>query len=289
MGQSVRNLRLDERERVMQIEGWRYYNHAALPDTPPHVTVDLSPIKSGDIWKIHKGCFLARWITDYDCPEATNWWYVIKDSSFNIADLKSKRRYEITKGKRFFSVRQIDPKCYKKDIYDIQVKAYSAYPAKYRPTVDCEALFEEIEEWKYYRFYGAFSNEDGTLCGYAWLNRNGNYIYYAFHKVFPECEKQGINAAIVAQILEDHEEELSSGAYLCDGSRNVSHETHFQDYLEKYFGFRKAYCKLHICYRTGVTPIIKILYPFRALFRGLDSISLFHNLNSVLKMEELSR
>lgn len=251
--------------------------------------VDLAPIESGAIWKIHRGCFLARWITDYDCPQTTNWWYIIKDSPFNMANLKSKRRYEITKGKRFFFVRQVDPRCYKNEIYDIQVKAYSTYPAKYRPIVDFDNLLKEIDEWNYYRFYGAFSNESGALCGYAWLNRDGIYIYYAFHKVFPECERQGINAAIVAQILEDHEEELSNGTYLCDGSRNVSHETHFQDYLEKYFGFRKAYCKLHICYKSGIRTIINILYPFRGLLLWFDSISFFHNLNSVLKMEEISR
>ena len=273
----------------MQINGWRYYNHAALPDVPPHVSADLRPIEDGSIWGIHKGCYLARWISDYDCPKETNWWYVIKDHPFNIEDLKSKRRYEINKGKKFFRVEQIDPKCCKEEIYTIQTKAYSAYPEKYRPTVCKDTLFKEIEKWRYSYFYGAFSNEDGALCGYAWLNRTDNYIYYAFHKVVPEYEKKGINAAIVAQILEDLKDDLDHGCYLCDGSRNVAHETHFQDYLEKYFGFRKAYCRLHVCYKPGIDILIKVLYPFRSMLTVLDSVPFIHNLNSVLKMEELRR
>lgn len=34
----------------MSINGWRYYNHAAIPTTPPHIEPDLNPIDSGIIW-----------------------------------------------------------------------------------------------------------------------------------------------------------------------------------------------------------------------------------------------
>ena len=41
----------------MKIEGWKYYNHAALPQTAPHKIPDLRPIESGDIWKTGGGLF----------------------------------------------------------------------------------------------------------------------------------------------------------------------------------------------------------------------------------------
>lgn len=34
----------------MQIEGWKYYNHAMLPTSEPHEIPDMRPIESGDIW-----------------------------------------------------------------------------------------------------------------------------------------------------------------------------------------------------------------------------------------------
>lgn len=271
----------------MQINGWRYYNHAAMPSVPPHEQIDDTPLVNGQIWRIHSGTLLARWVTDWDSTVPTNWWYIIKDTRFDMSSLKSKRRYEINKGVNFFQVFMINPKDYKEEIYQIQIEAYADYPEKYRPNVDKEKLFKEIDNWEFYRFYGAFHKETGELCGYAWLNRNDIYIYYAFHKVKPVYEKNGINAAIVAYILKDHEEELMSGVYICDGSRSVSHETNFQNYLEKYFGFRKAYCTLHIKYRTGFGIVIKCLFPFRRILRKMDNVSFIHNINSILLMEEI--
>lgn len=36
----------------MQIDGWRYYNHAAVPTTPPHENAYISPIEDASIWKV---------------------------------------------------------------------------------------------------------------------------------------------------------------------------------------------------------------------------------------------
>ena len=70
-----------------------------------------------------------------------------------------------------------------------------------------------------------------------------------------------------------------------DGARAISHETHFQDYLEKYFGFRRAYCHLHVKYKWWVLLAVKALYPFRTMIEKSKS-SLAHNITGVLRMEE---
>ena len=36
----------------MSIEGWKYYNHAAVPTTAPHEKINFSALKSGEIWSI---------------------------------------------------------------------------------------------------------------------------------------------------------------------------------------------------------------------------------------------
>lgn len=41
----------------MQIEGWKYYNHATIPTTAPHEIPDLRAVENGDVWKIG-GVFL---------------------------------------------------------------------------------------------------------------------------------------------------------------------------------------------------------------------------------------
>ena len=36
----------------MQIDGWKYYNYAAIPTTAPHEPVNMLPIEDGSIWKV---------------------------------------------------------------------------------------------------------------------------------------------------------------------------------------------------------------------------------------------
>lgn len=43
----------------MQIDGWKYYNHAAIPTTAPHEIPNISPITDGSIWK--SGGVLRYW------------------------------------------------------------------------------------------------------------------------------------------------------------------------------------------------------------------------------------
>ncbi len=269
------------------MEQWRYYNHALIPTTPPHIAPNTDGLR--ERLKKEKSALFARWTEDFDCGYETDWWYVIKDTPFDLSALKAKRRYEINKGIKNFEVRKIDPKEYKEEIYEIQIKAYSQYPEKYRPTVVREKLFQAIDFWQFSSVYGAFHLESGTMVGYAALNQKECYVDYAVHKVIPEYEPFAINAAIVYKILVDCEELLTSGGYLCDGARNIIHETGFQDYLEKYFGFRKAYCKLCIRYKPLIGVAVKFTFPFRKILQRMGSIGLVHKVNGILKMEEAKR
>lgn len=277
----------------MKIDGWNYYNHAALPTCMPHEKVNLTPIKSGEIWKLQGKPLLARWTSDFDCGKETNWWYVIKDKPFDISQVKAKRRYEINKGNKNFDVRLICPQEYKEEIYKIHVEAFSVYPIKYRPFVNKENLFRDIDSWSgVFLAYGAFdlTSGDNTLCGYSLLKiKSDKCISFSVQKTIPKFEKQGVNSALVYKILQDQGEFLKNGGYIFDGERNINHETKFQDYLEKYFLFRKAFCNLHRVYKPKVAFVIKLLYPFRKLLIKFDNFKTLHKINALLKMEYIYR
>lgn len=276
----------------MNIDGWKYYNRAAIPATLPTQETNLAPLQDGSIWKIGEGgALFARWSTNFDCSEKTSWWYVVKDDPFDINLLKSKRRYEINKGNKNFEVKLIAPQEYKEDILNVQVAAFSAYPEKYRPKVDVQKFKKEIDEWpRTYRVFAAFSRENDELCGYALLREHeSKWVEFNVLKTNPKSEPLAVNAAIVYAIMEYYNEILQKGGIICDGERSVSHETKFQDYLEKYFCFRKAYCKLNIKYRSRIKLLVKIAYPFRALLKQLDGIGFIHQVNAVLKMESIIR
>lgn len=227
---------------------------------------------------------LARWTTDYDCGYETSWWYVIKDTPFDITTLKAKRRYEIKKGMKNFEVRRIDPIEYLEELFYVQVCALESWPKKYRPNVEKENFKREVLNWSNDIVYGGFDRETNQLCGYANLHECSKHIDFRILRVVPEYERKGINFAMVEKILEDNNSRFGKTFYINDGSRAIRHETAFQDYLEKYFGFRKAYCKLHILYRFPVNIFVKILWPFRKKIK--NNTHLGSLICAILRMEE---
>ena len=279
------------------IKDWRYYNHAAVSALPPHMEPDLIPIKDGSIWCLNgKRPLLAKYTTNFDCGFETNWWYVIKDSPFDISALKTKRRYEITKALRFFDVREINPVEHSEALAKVQETAFSAYPAKYRPAFNKDSFIKALVGWEQQiregvlKVFGAFYKETNELVGYSYIIVDKTYLNFAVQKTNPAFEKYNVNAALVNCVLEACNDKLSRDYYVCDGSRAINHETHFQDYLEKYFGFRKAYCRLHLAYPPSCKIMVALLYPFRRIVAMLGRcLGTAHYLSVILKMEEIAR
>lgn len=272
------------------MQGWKYYHRAALPTTPPHEIPNLSPLEDGSIWSIDdKKPLMARWTSDFDQGEETNWWYVIKDTPFDPSLLKAKRRYEINKGIKNFEVKAISPCEHLEALYEVQIAALSGYPKRNRFTISKEAFFRDMGRTENYVYFGAFSRKTGKLLGFASVFCQSSWLDFRVLKADPAAEREGVNAALVEGLLRYFQELLQQGIYISDGIRSIHHETAFQDYLEKYFGFRKAYCKIHIKYHPRIKPVIGLLYPFRKLLGALDFIGAVHQINSVLRMEELVR
>ena len=274
------------------INEWKYYNNALIPITPPHVNPSV-PEKN--FWKTLKSigggrskkALFARWTTDFDCGYETDWWYVIKDDVFDISKLKAKRRYEINKGKKNFEVREIKAEEYADEIYEITSIVYQQYPDSYRPVIHEAEFKKSLCGWNSFRVYGAFHKESGKLCGYSWLKVYDSYVDFCVLKALPNYERLGINAAIVEKIVMDFNFKLGKDFYICDGARSTLHETAFQNYLEKYFGFRKAYCNLHMKYRLSIAIIVQLIYPFRNQIKKEGK--LFSKIKTVLFFEKVAR
>lgn len=276
----------------MNTSTWEYYNHALIPVQPPTIPADTAAMKQPSFWNATPAGtpLLARWTEDFDCAEQTGWWYIIKDEPFDISALKAKRRYEINRGSKYFDVHIIAPEEYKEALYSVQVAAFSAYPKKYRPTVNKAQFMQDVSHWDPYVVFGAFYRETNELAGYTLVTHSGeSWAGLQVQRTMPEYEKYQVNAALVAKVLSHYSDFLAKGGIICDGARSINHETNFQDYLEKYFGFRKAYCKLCIAYNPKIKWAIKLLYPIRRWLEKMDAIDMVHQINSVLKMEELSR
>ena len=112
-------------------------------------------------------------------------------------------------------------------------------------------------------YIGAFLKETGDLVGYGIYEVHEDWVLQSVIKTDPDYLKCNTNAALVAFALERYFGDGFSIKYLTNGTKNVLHETNYHEYLMKYFGFRKAYCRLHIKYRGWVGAVVAVLYPFR--------------------------
>lgn len=153
--------------------------------------------------------------------------------------------------------------------------------------MNAETFMERLKKWKDDVVYGGFEQKSGRLEAYARLMEYKNHLDFSVLRANPEFERKGINAAMVAAIVEDYNERLNQDFYINDGTRAIRHETAFQDYLEKYFGFRKAYCRLNIKYRFPVGIAVSLLYPMRNKLNRESKLGSL--VSALLQMEEIRR
>jgi len=272
------------------MEGWNFYNHAFIPATAPHEEPDISFIESGKIWKCKEKAFFARFTTDFDCGYETPFWCCIKDDAFDIDSLKAKRRYEVNKGNKNYYTKKLFPNDIE-SMYTVYLESIKGYS---NPSIEAKEDF--AVKWlkslssENTLMLGAFSKDTDLLCGFAHIPMHGRYIPISSFKTMVCEEKNGVNFALAYGICEYFREKLEKKeVYLCDGYRNILHETNFQNWLIKYFGFRRAYCNLHLIYRPIFGFFIKIAFPFKKLIIRIVPKSFGAYFKAIFNMEEWSR
>lgn len=277
---------------------WEYYNHALVPTTAPHRTPDTSWMRSPKEWKKRSGGkypLFARWITDFDCQEETKWWYCIKDDRFDLASLKYKRRRVVNQGLQWVEVKLILPCVYAEEMAEINLAARQGYGENLDLKSEKEVLMQEFSFFTDHsklgnkEFTGAFLKETGRMIGYGIYEIFDDWVDQSVIKTHPDYLKYNVNAALAYFAVERYMGDAFSVRYISNGSKNISHETNYHEYLIKYFGFRKAYCRLHIRYRFPAGLIVKALYPFRSRISRKSDKKLIRNIASILYMEEIHR
>ena len=270
----------------MKIDGWQYYNHAAIPTCAPNEFPNLKPIEDGTIWKIDGGIpLLARWTTDWNCGYKTEWWYTILDHPFDIMEIKHHYRTQIRKGLKHFSCRRIFPAEYAADMAQISLRDFETYPKSYRPSTTYEKEVQNFKRWKKMT-WGAF-NEENKLCAFNGCTDHGTYISLDQSKSLPEWQKYELNAALIYTVLNSLSSELHNGKFISNGQRNLYHITNYNEDLCRKFGFHKAYCNLRVVLNPKIKQIIRVCVPYSKTIYKFNKYSLFHKLGVVLKMLEI--
>lgn len=245
------------------------------------------------IGKARSDVFFLQYITAFDVAEPTEWWFTIKDDEYDLSKLQSKKRYEITKAHKFCSAEEINPLECIEELFECYKESFTAYPERYRPKEinfeDFSKLIQNLYQSDKNEFYATRFIETNKIIGFLIINHKGQFIGLTQQKTNPSYEKYNSNASLIDFVLTKYNEQLRAGNYIfTNGSRSIKHETNFNAYLEKYFGFRKAYAKLHVVYKFPFGIIVKLLKPFRKLFEHTEN-PLIYNLYCVLKMDSFAR
>lgn len=273
---------------------WEYYNHALVPTLPPHIDPDISWMKDSDRWKEYAGGkmpLFARWVSNFDCTEETEWWCIIKDTPFDIMSLKSNRRSLITRGLKRVDVKVIIPADYAEQMSNILVKEWKYYDDSYEEGNDRQKLTDDFKKLTMKNlgnaeYLGAFLKDTDTMIGYAIYNLFDDWIEYSVVKTDPEYLNTQVNAALAYFGVERY---MRPGIkYIHGGWRTMIHESNYQEYLMKNFGFRKAYCKLHIQYRPLMQIAVNVLYPLRGMIKKVKN-KWIYTVWCALQQEEIRR
>lgn len=236
---------------------WRYYKYMIQCVGDPRNNVEISREEQRALFDQHKNAILLRYTTCFDCAQDQNWFFCLKDTPYDFESLKSKRKNVVRKGINNFTVREIKASDYVQELCELTNDAYQGYENPNKVTyAQTEKKARGIDAREDYFVLGAFCNEDQKLAGYVWCHVNGKWITMSEQKALRSYESKGVNAALCHGLCTLYNEQFSD-CILCDGERNVLHKTAFQDYLIKYFGFRYAYCKLHIVFNPRFDLLIR--------------------------------
>jgi len=244
---------------------WRKYNGALIPISPPHVQVDISNVTL----KVKEtNSYFARWTSNFDCDKETEFWHVICDESLPIESLSRNTRSKVRRGLKKCSIRLVD----RSIILDQGFECYKAAVLSYNTTLNLKTKSEfrtdisELEgSWDFWAVF--YKNR---IIGYSQNRLMDDYCDYSTIKLHPSYLSFYSSYVLFFTMNEYYLDELRF-KYVNDGARNLLHNTNIQDFLISKFGFRKAYCILHLKYSSTFKLLVTFIYPFRFVFYAFNN------------------
>jgi len=269
------------------MNNWRKYNGALIPTTPPHIEVDLIDIEK----KIQEeDAYFARWTSNFDQIEKTEFWYVICDRFIPISDLSKNTKNNTRRGLKRCRIEKVSVQYIIDHCYFVYKAAFDNYNGHLTPMTEKE--FQE-EYSKYtnkdiWEFWVVYEKESEILIAYSRNKIEFNQCEFCTTKFHPKYLRKYYPSEALFYSMNEYYLSKRNFKYLNDGARSISHETNIQSFLMQKFKFRKAFCKLNIIYSPKVKFILSIIYPFKSVF-SLLKFGPFVKINILINQEVIRR
>lgn len=264
---------------------WKNYQGALIPDTPPHHNITLSREEQKQLLK-ESGAYFLRWTSDFETPQETSFWYIIKDSTPSLEELSANTRSKVRRGLKNCNVMLVDKEIIIQEGYQIYQKAFERYTTFQRPLTQSEFqknLLSLDTTWEFW----SVRNQQGILIAYSQNTLQNTTCNYSTIKFDPDYLSL-YPAYALFFTMNDYYLNTQKMKYVNDGARSISHETNIQSFLIEKFKFRKAYCHLHINYRFDIALLIKVCYPLRFMIYKIQN-KICKMLSAILRQETMQR
>lgn len=202
---------------------------------------------------------------DFDTPQPTEFWYVIKDSFGGMDELSAKMRNQVRRSFRECEIRRISIDCLSQQGYTVYCAAAEGYHVKVQPPTreEFSARLKACgEDWE---FWGAFDKQTGCLVAFSMNCVTAECCDYSTMKADPAFQKRCYPYYGLIYEMNRHYLEERHLRYVCDGARSLTNHSNIQPFLIDKFRFRKAYCHLRMYYVWWLRPLVAVLFPFRRL------------------------
>lgn len=217
---------------------------------------------------LHRGGLMVRNVYNFDAPNETSFWYVIKDSFGGLDELSSGARRDVRKSLRTYDVSRISAT----ELLAIGYEIYSSAQEAYRVKCDVispkeyEMMIRNYELSGDKEFWTIRHKESGDYVALAINTVKATSCEYNVLKCKPYALKDGSQPyyGLIYEMNRYYLEERGL-KYVNDGARSITEHSNIQPFLIQKFKFRKAYCDIKITYKWWLNFIIKMLYPFRKL------------------------
>lgn len=266
---------------------WRLYQGVLIPDEPPDKEIKITTQQIKYLLKT-SGAYFIRWISNFDCQNKTEFWYVIKDSSSQLDSLSQNTRHNVRRGLKRCIIEKIPAEIVAKEGYESYIQAFNKYETFIKPETKEEFEYNILSKTKNPRweFWGIW-NSDKKMIGYSINEIFEDSCSYATTKFHPHYLKlypsDSLFFTMNSYYINDRKMK-----YINDGPRSLSHKTNIQDYFINKFDFRRAYCRIHIYYSPKIKVLVNLFYPFSKIIR-LINLNLTNKLDVLLKHEEIRR
>lgn len=241
----------------------KLYKGVWLSEHAPHNCEKLTKEQCDAL--LSKGGWSIREISDFDCPNETSFYAVIKDSFGGMEELSKKVRTKVRKAQKTYEFRLATLDEMLQHGADIYYKAFANYKVKseFESKEELEKRFRAVAESDEYDAWIVYRIEDNIPVAWSITHVFEGMCEYETVKVDPAYSNSTYPSYGLFYEMNRYYLEERKLSYVNAGWRSVTNHSNIQQFLIDQFIFRKAYCNMKIHYKSGLGAVVSMLFPFR--------------------------